>query len=53
VTEERLFLRRKVCYRDFERDGTGSSKRGHCGESSGCVKGDGVMDAGGGDAKGN
>jgi hypothetical protein len=50
VTEERLFPGRKVFYRDFGRDDAGPSKCGHCGESGGCALGDGVTDAGGGDA---
>jgi hypothetical protein len=49
VSEERLFPGRKVCYGDFGRDGAGPGKCGHCGESGGCVLGDGVTDAGGGD----
>jgi hypothetical protein len=42
-----------VCYRDFGRDGAGSSKCDHCGDSSGCVLDDSLTDAGGGDAKDN
>jgi hypothetical protein len=53
VTEERLFPGRKVCYRDFGMDGAGPSKCGHGGESGGGVLGDGLMDAGSGDAEGD
>jgi hypothetical protein len=53
VTEERLFPGRKMCHGDFGRDGAGPSKCSHGGEGGRCVACDGLMDAGGGDTKGD
>jgi hypothetical protein len=41
-----------MCEGNFKRDGAGPSKCGHVGEGGRCVAGDGLADAGGGDAKG-
>jgi hypothetical protein len=42
-----------MCYGDFGRYRTGPSKCGHSGEGGGCVLGDGLTDAEGGDAEGD
>jgi hypothetical protein len=51
MTKERLFPERKICYRYFGGDGAGPSKCGHGVESGGCVLGECLTDAGGGDAE--
>jgi hypothetical protein len=53
VAEERLFPGRKMCYGDFGRDSDGPSKCGHGVEGGRCVAGDGLTDAGSGDAEGD
>jgi hypothetical protein len=40
-----------VCYRDFGRDGAGTSTCGHDASGGGCGLGDSLAVSGGGDAK--
>jgi hypothetical protein len=56
ATDEQLFPGRKMCYRDMSRECARPSKCGHGGEGGEggrCVLGDGLRDAGGGDAEGD